>query len=285
MSTSNDPLANLEAPDRVFYATGALLDSHDFNAEQTYHRGRLARAMTYLHGSGTAAGLRVLWEPHLDPGEDPNFLIGREECLMVEPGLAIDRLGRMIEVPRAACIRLDRWYRGHNPDSLIRGLHANGVVVDLFVRFVTCERGKTPAFAAGPFDALDAVIASRLRDGYELELVVREEADPPLPENQWPDLAAIVDINDRRAALHTAILDAWREGTEWQDGNGLVPLPEHAVRQDTTFVFLARIVLPASPEDSEGARPERTPDAVVTVDNEQRPFVYTAGAVARWHGI
>ena len=40
-----DPLkAKQQPPDRVFYATGVLLDAEDFSAEQTYHRAQLARA-------------------------------------------------------------------------------------------------------------------------------------------------------------------------------------------------------------------------------------------------
>src|SRR5262245_37226124 len=109
MSTRNDPLAAAAETaragvlDRVFYATGILLAADDFDAEQTYHRGRLARALAYLHGSGTVAGLRVGVLPALAPGADPAFLQGREEELRVQPGLAIDRLGRLIEIPRAAC--------------------------------------------------------------------------------------------------------------------------------------------------------------------------------------
>jgi hypothetical protein len=45
------------------------------------------------------------------------------------------------------------------------GAPFNGVIADVFLNFVVCERGKTPAFASGPFDALDAIAPSRLRDG------------------------------------------------------------------------------------------------------------------------
>ena len=45
------------------------------------------------------------------------------------------------------------------------------------------QRGKTPAFAVGPFDATDAVVPSRLRDEYELRLVPRPHGTvvPPVP--------------------------------------------------------------------------------------------------------
>jgi hypothetical protein len=56
--TRADALEAAERPDRPFYATGVLLDAEDFLDEQTYHRGRLARALAYLHGTGTIAGSR-----------------------------------------------------------------------------------------------------------------------------------------------------------------------------------------------------------------------------------
>ena len=80
MSTSTDPLSEkVQSPDRLFFATGVLLDAEDFKAEQLYHRGRLSRALAYLHGYGTVAGLKVEWQPPLEPGTDPDFPAGREE--------------------------------------------------------------------------------------------------------------------------------------------------------------------------------------------------------------
>ena len=289
MSTRGDPLGKRpEPPDRVFYATGTLLDAQDFEAEQTYHRGRLARALAYLQGSGTVAGLKVEWRASAD----------REEELLVRAGIALDRLGRIIEVPRDACLRLNRWYLAQDVDDLIQGLHGaphDGLVVDVFVRFLACERGKTPAFATGPFDVVDALTPSRLRDFYQLDLIIRREATPPLPQAPWPDLpgpgqpgssrtARRSARTRKRAALREAIFEAWREGTaDWTD-DGPVPLPEHAVGQDPRSLFLARLVLPAVIGPA-GSRPVRTTGQPVRVDNDSRPFVYGTGALAAWLGL
>lgn len=294
-----DPLSTTpEPPDRVNYATGVLLNAEDFEAEQLYHRGRLARALAYLHGSGTVAGLRVEWQPALSPGEDPQVPRGREEGLTVHPGIAIDRLGRIVELQAPACIRLDRWYRGQTADALVQALHPrvpplepvpddpyNGVVVDLFIRFHTCERGKTPAFAAGPFDALDAVVASRLRDGYQLELVLRPEDTPSQPQSRWPDLSAIADAPTRAATLRSAIYSAWREGTDSWNDEGPLPLPEHVPGQNPAAIFLARLVLPATSELDDLGRPTRTANAAVTVDDSARPFVYPTDLLAQLAGL
>src|SRR5215469_3041523 len=138
ISTEKDPLDATLPPERVFYALGALLGVQDFTDEQTYHRGRLARALSFLSGYGTLAGLKVDWQ---GPAKDPN------EEIIVRAGIAVDRLGRIVEIPSDACIRLDNWYQGQSADDLVQGFHAGagGVIVDIFVRFAACERAMQPA--------------------------------------------------------------------------------------------------------------------------------------------
>jgi hypothetical protein len=72
ISAERDPLDATLSPDRVFYAVGALLGVQDFTDEQTYHRGRLARALSFLSGYGTLTGLKVDLHParYLVPGAD-----------------------------------------------------------------------------------------------------------------------------------------------------------------------------------------------------------------------
>ena len=53
MAKQVDSLVEVEGPDRVHYKTGVLLNADDFIAEQNYHRGRLARALACVNGSGT----------------------------------------------------------------------------------------------------------------------------------------------------------------------------------------------------------------------------------------
>lgn len=282
MSTRPDPLQRITPPDRLHYATGMLLDVEDFRDEQLYHRARLSRLALYFHGHGTGAGLRVLHEPAVEAGVDPALPEGREERLRVEPGLAIDPIGRLIEIPRSACLRLQRWYDAVDPGVLVQALAGppiDGIVADVFVRFAACERGKTPAFAAGAFDALDAVAPSRLRDGYELELIPRVEDVPPEPESPWPDLLSIPD-EQRLAALQEAVLDAWLEPDRDLDDGSPPALAEHGAGQATTDLLLARVILPAS-----GDPPVRDAARDVSVDNAIRPISYSGGLLARLLGL
>ena len=240
-----DPLYARPLPDRPAYATGMLLDAQDFADEQTYHRGRLARALAHLAGGGTLAGLRVAWRAEVAAGPDAH-----PEEIRVEPGVAVDRLGRLIELPRPACIRLGRWFDAEAAAGRVRpaahdaGLDAflsarslaedgappaRALVADVFVRFLACERGYTPSFAAGPFDALDAVATARLRDACELRLVPRPDLDPGrdgLP-SPGPGLAGVADPAERRARLQDAVLAAYPPSGRAGSTDELDPLAEH----------------------------------------------------------
>lgn len=303
MSTRTDPLSRSPEPrDRVAYATGVLLDAEDFEAEQLYHRARLARALAYLHGWGTVAGLFVTWERES----------AGAERLTVQPGLALDRVGRTIEVPRSVCLRLDRWYDQiavQDPGALDRALDepAGGVVADVFVRFAACERGFTPAFAQGPFDATDAVQPARLRDGYHVGLFLRTSGAAPLPAQDWPDpdvtpaaqddfdtADGIDSTNDAetgadaaaRALRRTqnAVFGLWSARESLWSGEGLAPLREHLPGQDPTSVFLARLLLPAT-RGAAGEAPVRDGAADVTIDNRSRRFALPVIALARRAGL
>src|SRR6185295_9178074 len=116
---------------------------------------------------------------------------------------------------------------------------AGGVVVaDVFLSFHECPRGYTPAFASGPFDALDASQPSRVRDAYELSLVLRTEADAHLPvaSDPWAGITGAT-LADRLAAAEQAALTLWRRQSE--------PAPENPLGVDPTAVLLARLRPPA----------------------------------------
>ena len=274
-----DPLYARPAAERPSYATGMLLDAQDFTDEQTYHRGRLARALASLTGGGTLAGLRVSHSPATGAPSP------RPEEIRVEPGLAVDRLGRLIEVPRPACLRLQVWFDAEvaadGGDRLRRAAYPNldrflsaralaeagsnglppvparGVVADVFVRFVACARGLTPSFATGPFDALNAVATSRVRDAYELHLARARGSRRRVRR------AAVTGPGSRRQSptprpgapqLQDSILDAYPASGRAGSPGELDPLPEHPLGLDRTSVFLARVVIPVGRGESSGAR-------------------------------
>lgn len=274
MTTIKDPLATFrpEGRDRLNYRLGIALDAEDFVAEQLYHRDRLARALKYLFGTGTVVGLRV-WR---DADE-----------IKVEPGIALDALGRLVEVPRQACLDLRRWFDEHEEPAALQTSLDNSpggdrVVADVFLEFVVCPRGKTPAFALGPFEATNAVADHRLRDGYRLSFVVRSEASPiPAPYAAITPNDVRTDADPLRR-LEDLMLDGWRDGTEdWNTaGDEPVRFPEVPAQVDATAVLIARVTIPAG-VGADG-RVHATADLAPTaVDNHIRRFVYAPGALVQ----
>lgn len=304
MASPNDALLDAETRDRLRYEFGVLLDAADFSAEQAYHRGRLARALAYLHGFGTVAGLEVKHQPGPPAQEE----------LQVGAGLAVDAFGRLVEVPADACIKLDRWFwqEAFAPSDLgvfapaqyrvspgAVGLPPSGVVADLFLRFLPSERGKTPAFATGPFDATDAVVASRTRDSHELRLVPRTVAAPPpdVPRNPFPSPVEESDPTQRRAKLRQTIFASWRGSREhelaklWSDSFIPVSLRTDSTQgdlkmRDPAWLFLARVVIGAtSVPETRGTEVRPTRQGSVFIDNDLRPFCLSTTALARWMGV
>lgn len=270
-----DPLVDATAPDRPNYAFGVMLDARDFVDEQTYHRGRLARALQFVAGTGTLAGLEVTYVPALPPGS-PDAPTGRAEELQVGGGLAIDGRGRLVEVPRPACITLTRWWDAQSNDTLVAAFKAphNGVVADIFLRFVACGRGRTPAFASGPADALDATVYSRVRDAYELRLVPRSEDAPPAPVDPWGDVTG-ANAGERLANLKGAVLRYYDKLAQRPD-RLVVPA---SIDQNLDWILLARVTIPAT-LGSGANRPNRA-TAAPTIDNQLRSFAIVPGALLR----
>ena len=261
-----DALPGALRPDRLYYDTGVLLDREDFVDEQTYHRGRLARALGYLGGAGTLVGLKVTAQ-RPPPGLE----------LQVGGGLAVDRHGRLIEVPRPWCLRLQPWVDALSDDALRAALGPQGVVADLYLRFASRGRGATPAFAHGAYDATDALVPSRVRDAFVFELVLRPEArdDPAAPAHLPAQRFAALrgtPAADRAAALGNALLDGWDQRLARPNGEALAPLQEHGPKVDPAAIFLARVRLPATAADP---RPLLDLSAFgdAQIDNLSRAFV------------
>jgi hypothetical protein len=88
-ATEREPLK------RPSYFVGRLLDAATLQSEQDYLREKHRRHNRKLHGSGIVCGLEV----------QVNAIAGSDgDCIVVEPGYAIDRYGEEIAV--SECVRL-----------------------------------------------------------------------------------------------------------------------------------------------------------------------------------
>lgn len=305
MNRTADPIRTRLHSERLHYVTGELLGADDFRDEQTYHRRQLARALAFLHGYGAIAGLRVVANHRPGQNGAPD-----EVELEVEPGLALDRIGRLIEVPREACLRLRRWFEfgaarepgseGLDRDDLRDGWRADAtvpaggaVVADVFLAFHPCDRGYTPAFATGLFDALDASQPSRVRDAYELTLVPRDEADADLPTSAdfdpWAGIAG--DTAAARLASARALsFDAW-SALAPPPANHVGAFRENPPGVDPTAVLLARLRLPAGPAPNTTSAPAADwsaaawPEPAANIDLNVRNVVLPPAALLRVAGL
>lgn len=272
-----DPMEKRLDPDRVNYANGVLLDENDFRDEQTYFRGRLGRALTYLHGMGTVAGLNVM-QKDVERREAEN--LKRERVIRVEPGLAIDRIGRLIELSVPYCIRAQKWFDAQDSDQLSEsfanssvGEEPKAVVADVYIGFNNCGRGNTPYFGVGNVDATDAFTADRLRDGACLQLILRPDMTSGAATQKPPHQQLIKELEDEKKAAEARaeageeavplptfeermerirkfkIESGWSESNFWNkdaDNINKIHVPEYTSEQNGTEIFLARVRLPAA---------------------------------------
>jgi len=288
MATDDLTLAPALAPSRVFYSTGRMLGVEDFQADQDYHRGRLARALLQVYGSGTISGLLVQTDGNPDPAAVE---------VQVTPGLAIDRIGRIIEVPRLVCIVLNDWLTSQaqawlqqqsNPvpgqpsladlnDAIHDGTH---LMCDVFATFIPCTRGVTPCFASqDDYDATDAFSANRLLDSFAMRLVLRTDATPLTPADPWAIIPVPPAGTGLTPAAATTIQALLLQGT----AGAATAANEYPPGFDASSVFLARMLIGATP-GAAGAPP--TWDLTkISIDNTARLFLYPAALLARLMGL
>ncbi|WP_349744322.1 hypothetical protein [Roseateles cavernae] len=296
-----EALAPRGVPERVHYANGVLLGAEDFAAEQLYLRGRSGRALAALYGHGTLAGLRVgcsaLDNPELE--------------LQVAPGLALDRLGRLIEIRRKQCIHIARWLAEREAiaetteaalerAAVIAAVRAGAtgpvLVFDVWLRFAICPHGKTPAFAAGPFNASDYVVPARLADAFELSLrlahVIGGELARPEPrsvklEAMLADLNSLVDPTElearRRAWCVASALDAWPQPSVL-DPQRLPRLREQAGEADWDQLLLARVTVPVRQAEA-GAFPQPDTEAIAAIAAAPEPPPEQRWAEPAWREL
>lgn len=276
MASNSDPLSSHQDPLRVAYATGRMLGVEDFQAEQTYHRGRLARVLSATLGTGTISGLNVQTNGSNAPADLE---------LQVTPGLAIDRAGRIIDVPYQVCIRLDRYLKQQDDSQLLNAFQGSSIVADVFASFVACDRGKTPSFATlDDYDATDAFVPNRLLDSFAMLLVLRADPNPQLPQDGWANSAPLGPLTGDQTAKLKTLKQAILTGKDAPAAN-FQEYPEDP-HFDRTAVFLARVKIPAT-QAGAGAipKPDLSNPNSISIDNLSRLFLYPGALMARWAGL
>ena len=87
---------------------------------------------------------------------------------------------------------MKKFLDGKSDTDLSDAFKVGTIVADVFANFMACDRGKTPSFATmDDYDATDAFTANRLLDSFGMQLVLRAEADPKLPQEPWQGVGAL----------------------------------------------------------------------------------------------
>lgn len=260
---------------RVSYRNGILLDASDFQQEQQYHRSRLALALAHIHGFGTIAGLRVEHSA-AGPVDAATGEPEPPEQLIVHPGLALDRTGRLIEITTRQCLRLNRWFAFQvaQPAATLKPFLSGAqrfFVGDLFLGFKECAQGLRPGFPEPAADATDAIVPSRTHDSFQVQLVPRDcdPADtlPPVPASRFSAAPA------NRAALLAAVYAAYDPGSPTIDRE--YP-PGFA---DRSAVFLCRVRIRL--QDAPATTLARHAGGSVLLEDADRPLVAATDLLRR----
>ena len=280
-----DTMSRPALAERLAFNNGALLDADQLRLEQHYHRSRLGRALAYLHGYGTIAGLNVVVGPlAAAPADGPQ--------VQVAPGLALDRLGRLIELQSQSCLRLRLWFdqmvatplgsaRAEAARRNAGGGLPEHIVADVYIAFVACRRVPEPAFATGNADQIDAIEASRILDAARLSLLVRRANDDrlPAPTISVPAAAPAAMRNAIRDAKRMQLWSALRvDGEPPHLPHGGTITEHEPPEQDGSEVFLARLILPVARDGGGTLRFDS--GQPVQVRQDARLYVYSAAELA-----
>lgn len=276
--------ANGWRPNAPFTVPSAIVDGNSnvqvLNGSAIFTAGPLLPVWSTAIGSTSLDGL---------PQISAWTCVGPSQLeIEVTGGMAVDRVGRMIEAPNTVCIRIQNWLANQTISDLNSALHSGNIVVDVFATFAPCTQGVTPCFATqDDYDATDAFSANRTLDSFAMQLVLRTDADPKTPQDPWLPVGAVPTgavTESLVQSLKQSILgvSAGPTANAPFTSNGPVPA-EIPPGLDPSSVFLARIYIPATAGTS--GQPPNYNLNTITIDNLSRLFLYPAALVARSIGL
>jgi hypothetical protein len=152
---------------RVNYTLGLVLGVDEFQQDQLYHAAGRRGHNRLLHGYGTVWGLRV---GAASENGDPE--------IQVDPGIAIDPCGREICVADRMCVKLTRWIDRHRPalEALFPHPAAQPIPLAVVLCHRECPTDAVPVPGEPCRTQEDAMAPSRIREGFELKLMLRDDA-------------------------------------------------------------------------------------------------------------
>lgn len=243
-------LANgaLRSDQRVNYEFGLVLGVDDFRQEQLYFLEKDYLHSRGLHGYGTVFGLEVTASRPADNSD--------EMLITVQPGMALDQLGRPIVVRDEQCARLGAWYAKQVQDGQAPPPDEAGRLRCYVVAgYDECLDALVP-IPGQPCSSSEVTQApSRIRDAFTLELrwdaprmaawsAVRSLADllngirfvPGLPEAQSDEAEIIAQV---RSLARPPAIGPCAQAADMPAGSppGALQLPWETARQALDRIF------------------------------------------------
>jgi hypothetical protein len=165
--TTAAPPLRADPAKRVNYTLGLVLGVDEFQQDQLYHAAGRRWHNRLLHGYGTVWGLHVT-TPDVGAA-DPE--------LRVSEGVAVDPCGREICVPATMCVRLDPWLARHRPalEPFFDPAFGEPLPLALVLCHRECPDDVVPVPGEPCRSQDDAMQPSRIRDSFELRLMLRDE--------------------------------------------------------------------------------------------------------------
>ena len=175
---------------------GMLLGVEDFKTVDAYHRGKMWFHNGWLHRQGVIWGLKVSIDAE------------RNE-IRVEPGAAIDGMGRELYLQQAACLNLNSWYQEHKDDPELAEIitvdeDTGAITFDahVIIKLKACLNRQVPALTE-PCDGSHSTTAySRVVETVDLCML-------PAKAPEWRSEPGSLPYHRVRLlfALETALLD------------------------------------------------------------------------------
>ncbi|MGH9969840.1 MAG: hypothetical protein ACREBG_18885 [Pyrinomonadaceae bacterium] len=184
-------LCHYDSATRTRFYNGMLLTAEHLRAEQAYHREALKRVNRHLFGSGIVCGLDV-------KGQDTGL------CIKVHPGVALDCCGNLIEVCKCITIDLSKECKDRYGSDCIPNAQKPDQYT--FMKYLVLRYDEkptdpepvlTPADDCKPAGDKPNCEASKIREGFCVELWDECPCPEPQPEVGKSLLATIVESNER----------------------------------------------------------------------------------------
>lgn len=161
----------LDPRKRVNYTLGLVLGVDELNQEQTYLMERDRLHNRALHGYGTVSGLALETRPS-----------GADVEVVVNPGMAVDPIGRHICIDELQCAKLNAWLGREEVQEELENRFGATLPATFPIYLTLCYREcKTDQIPipGGPCKTQeDLRVASRIKDDFELQFVFDRPQHP-----------------------------------------------------------------------------------------------------------